>query len=54
MKNKFVSIFTKSGEKFMCFILEENHLFYTYKGEYGIGHIFKDDIKEIDIIGDVI
>ena len=54
MKNKLVSIFTITGERILCIILEEDPYRYFYKNEYGNGYIFKDDIKEIDIIGDVV
>lgn len=51
MKNKAVYITTITVERFICIILEENKFYYTYKGEYGQGVIYKDEIKEIEIIG---
>ena len=54
MKNKLVSFFTFSGERILCIILKEYKDKYYVKCEFGEGYIFKDDIKEIEIIGDVV
>lgn len=54
MKNKVVSLFTFSGERILCIILKECKDKYYYKSEFEEGYIFKDDIKEIEIIGDVV
>lgn len=54
MKNKVVYINTISGEKIFCIILGEYKEKNYYKSEYSEGYIFKSDIYDVEIIGDVI
>ena len=54
MKNKAVYLTTITGERFICIILEENKYQYFYKTEFGNGVILKEDVAEIELIGDVI
>lgn len=54
MKYKVVGLSTFSGKRFLCIILEEYKDKYYLRIAFGDCYIFKDDIKEIEIIGDVV
>lgn len=54
MKNKLVKIHTIYDEHILCIILKETKVSFMIKNDFSQGHIYKEDIKEIEIIGDVV
>ena len=53
-KDKLVRITTIYEEIIICIIINEDKYRVIYKNDFGQGYIPKDEIKRLDILGNVI